>query len=197
MFRVKITKNFWADEIFKVPWERVPKRAQYLAKHLCKYTLQPLRNRKPKTSIKLISGSRNSVDAARLRRIGLHPSSTTDHYFGNPQRIIGDTPKNRAKIKKYGSIYTYSVGAVDAKPDIPQTKEAFMEYFVWMIELNKKGVIDAGQIILEKGKYSYWIHTSNPVSLVYQDDFIRAMGLQKNPYLTSLNNDGKYKIFKP
>lgn len=192
----QITKNFWAHEIFpKQDWEDVPNNSQYLAEHLCEYTLQPLRNRDSKTIINISGPSRDALDVIRLEKQGYHPSVTTDHFFGMPQTIPAQGDSNLAKIEKYGSIYTYSVGAVDIKPDIPQKKNDFMKYFLNMIMLNEAGIIDAGQIILEKGKNTYWIHVSNPVGLVYQYDFVSRMGLQKTKYLTSLDNDGKYKVF--
>lgn len=66
-----------------------------------------------------------------------------------------------------------------------------------MVILNEMGIINAGQIILERGKHTYWIHVSNPVSLVYEENFIKTMKLQRNKYLTSLGNSGKYELFMP
>lgn len=192
---MKITENFDSHEIFpKIPWEDVSFKARFLAEHLCKYILQPLKDRDPNTIIKITGPARDSEDVTRLISEGYHPSVTTDHFFGEPQEIPA-TSKNIAKIKKYGKIYTYSVGAVDIVPDIPQTEKDFLKYFKMMIRLNIAGTIDAGQIILEKGKYTYWIHVSNPATLVYDSYFASKLGLHQSKYLLSLNNDGKYKPF--
>lgn len=191
----RITLNFWSNEIFKQDWNEVSKKSQFLAESLCKNILQPVRDLNPDTRINISDGCRDSIDVLRLLKEGYYPSVTTDHFYGEPQVIPPCNPTNLAKIAKYGEIYTYSTGAVDMAPDIPQTEKAFMDYFKWLVDLDRKGIINAGQIILEKGKYTYWIHISNSASLIYQDDFIKEMGLQKTKYLTSLNNDGKYKVF--
>ena len=195
MTKKKITKNFWVSEIFKVPWEELSLKTQFLANHLCKYTLQPLRDMDPDIIIDITSGARNGADVSRLKRLGYHPTVTTDHFFGEPQVIPPDTDKNLAKIKKYGSIYTYSMGAVDIVPRISQSKVP--DYFKRIVDYNNEGIVDAGQIILEKGKYTYWIHISNPVSIVYRYEFAKKVGLQKHMYLKSMNNGKTYTIYTP
>lgn len=192
----RISNNFWSKEIFPgCGWEDVPKNSRYLASHLCDHILQPIRNTDKRVRIDITGPARNSLDVIRLIRQGYHPSVTTDHFFGVPQTIPAIGATNLSKIERYGEIYTYSVGAVDIRPDIPQTLTAFMGYYRKMVIMNEARDINAGQIILEKGKYTYWIHVSNPVSLVYYPNFIKEMVLQKSKYLISLNNDGRYKQF--
>jgi len=189
----QLSKNFHSKEIFKDDWKDVPLISQHLAKHLVRYTLQPIRY---KLRFKMIisSGARNSADVTRLKKQGYSPSQTTDHFFGQGQRLKPTSPK----IKKFGSVYSFSVGAVDFYPKgynaIPSS---MMDYFRLIVKMNENREIWAGQVILEKGKRTQWIHISNDTSCMYTDSAKKMLGLHKNKYLISSNNGKSYKVYNP
>jgi len=192
----KLSRNFHSKEIFKDNWKDVPLISQHLAEHLAKYTLQPIRDRMG-IPMKISSGARNSADVTRLTRQGYNVSSTTDHFFGQGQRIKPTSPKNRAKIKKFGAIYSFSVGAVDYFPIGKNTNAEFMlNHFREIVEMNEDEEIFSGQIILEKAK-TFWIHISNNTNCKYTYNTRKFLGLHKNKYLISDNNGKSYKIFNP
>ena len=64
------------------------------------------------SAISFNSAVRLPSDYQRLIDAGYNPSPTSDHFFGLPVTI---PEKEKVKISKFGSIYTMSSGAVDAR----------------------------------------------------------------------------------
>lgn len=185
---MKLSKNFSHGEFTRKKWENLPKTKQYLLRRLCAYVLQPIRD--TLGSVRITSGVRTQNDYNRLKKAGYHPSATSDHNYGNLAII---TPSNR-KYKIFGANYNYSVGAADIQIVNFSTWAAFEI----ICQMNKKGDIDAGQIIYEKSKNgSEWIHISNSPKAVYDTLFCNQMKLNKTMYLTTVDGGKTYRVYKP
>jgi len=118
---------------------------------------------------------------------GYNPSPTSDHFWG--QAI----PTMRSKdIDKYGTYYTYSVGAVD----FVVSKLDMEIVFKKIINLSKKGEIEIGQCILETNpkRNVKWIHISNSKDYVLNKDLISKLNIAKYKFLRSDDNGKTYQI---
>ena len=130
-----------------------------------------------------------------MKKRGLWPSETSDHFWG--QRIPLTVPK---KMKKYGSYYEFSVGAIDIVPAIPgivKTEVNIFNIFETFVALDQTGDISIGQIIHEKSAKTgaEWIHVANPVDLVYNHEIIQALHLTKSKYLTTKDGGRTYQVY--
>ena len=95
-----------------------------------------------------------------------------------------------ADKKKYGTTYKFSTGAVDIVCD--DIENAFDE----IMGMVNSGKITVGQVILETGKHSKWIHISNPKSLMYSLKAVHKMDLNRDMFLISTNNGKSYRCVK-
>lgn len=186
---MQLSKNFWLKEFTKLPEPSITPIQIYLLKSLCEDVLQPIRNFLG-CRIKVTSGLRTAKDRARLKAAGYNVSETSDHDFGET------VPLSRtSKIARFGGFYSYSVGAGDIMP-VCGAEAAFWklrQYFNPLTgELNlPEQIIKVGQLILEHGR-GYWIHTSNPATLIYSEVFAQKF-LKKSPFLISLDNGRTYQ----
>lgn len=186
---MQLSKNFHLKEFTKLHESQLTPIQRYLLKSLCEEVLQPIRNFLS-CRIKVTSGLRMIEDVKRLKAAGYNPSETSDHFFGE------SVPLSRTiKIARFGSFYSYSVGAGDIIPACG-AEIAFWKlrpYFNPVTgEVNlPEQIIKIGQLILEKGN-TYWMHVSNPTTLVYSETFASKY-LKKTPFLISLDNGRSYQ----
>jgi len=133
---------------------------------------------------------RDMVKYRSLIKNGYNPSPTSDHFWGTHVETIRIKDKN-----KYGSKYTFSMGAIDFKV---KNLELMVGIFNTIRELVQLNNIKVGQCILES-KYeknivvSRWIHISNPLELIYNEEFIKRMNISKGQFLVSQDNGKTYK----
>lgn len=193
---MKISDHFWFSEFCQRDHHILTVIQMHMVFNLAQNILEPIRAYlteyfQKDTKFKIVSGIRFPSDNNRLKKQGFNPSETSDHLFGNIVKL-----RNPAKIKQYGKYYQYSVGACDFMPECG-SKEAFDILKIFFnrdtrtIDLPNKNPIKIGQVILEK-RTSYWIHISNPKSLIY-DSFVSNTFLKIEPFLQSLDNGYSYK----
>ena len=134
------------------------------------------------------SGVRTLVDYGRLIALGYHPSQTSDHYFGQAIPLDPVTEK----FKKFGSFYSFSVGAGDV---IPEGVSA-LQVFQTAVELDRQEKVFFGQIIYERGGVSdvERIHFGNDPDLFYQPSVCKIF--KRTKYLTSVDGGKTYKVFE-
>jgi len=186
---MQLSENFYLKELTKLPRTAIPPTQLYLLKALCEDVLQPVRDFLG-CKIKITSGLRTTEDHRRLIAAGYSPSETSDHFFGAMVRLT-----SHRKIARFGGEYPFSVGAADIIP------ACGAEAAYWKMrpyfdaetgELNlPAGVVKIGQFLLEKSR-TYWVHVSNPATLVYSKDFAKKY-LKKTPFMLSLDNGRSYQ----
>ena len=144
---VKLTTNFSLNEFTNetvTPYQQ--SLLQLLANNLQKvrdYLQQFKKDPKKNVCVGISSGVRTQADYDRLVKKGYNPSKTSDHFCG------------------YQLLSKPTLGAADIK--VSNCSLKLQEIANLMIEMNKTGELDAGQIIFEynpKTKSS-WIHVSN------------------------------------
>lgn len=173
-----LSKNFVLSEITSLEESSLSNLQMLMLKNICEEILEPIREF-CSSRIKIRSGMRTLHDYVRLKDQGYHPSETSDHFFGTPITL-----SNSDKIKKYGKVYLFSVGAVDIEFLDTKTEEAFLKI------LSRREKFKVGQIILEKMN-SFWIHISNPPTLVFSDRVFTNL-LYRQKYLYSLDGGRSY-----
>ena len=186
---MELSKNFYLREFTKLPDSSITPIQRFLVKSLCEDVLQPIRDFLG-CKCKVTSGIRTDKDRARLKAAGYGVSETSDHDYGDTVSLT-----RRSKITRFGAYYSYSVGAADLMP-VCGAESAFWklrQYFNPVTgEINLPAqVVKVGQLILEKGNI-YWLHISNPASLVYSEAFVQKF-LKKSPFLISLDNGRTYQ----
>ena len=186
---MQLSKNFSLKEFTKLPEPSITPIQMFLLKSLCENILQPIRDFLG-CKIKVTNGLRMGRDRDRLSAAGYNVSETSDHDFGDT------VPLNRTdKIARFGGFYSYSVGAGDIIPACG-AEAAFWKMRPYFNPLTGELDLPAqnmkvGQLILEHGK-TYWIHASNPATLVYSEAFAQKF-LKKSPFLISLDNGRTYQ----
>lgn len=186
---MQLSENFYLKEFTKLPQALITPVQMFLLKSLCEDVLQPIRNFLG-CRIKVTNGLRTATDRERLKAAGYNVSETSDHDFGETVAL-----SRTSKIARFGGFYSYSVGAGDIIPACG-AEAAYWKlrpYFDPVTgELNLPAQnINVGQLILEHGK-TYWIHASNPATLVYTNVFAQKF-LKKSPFLISLDNGRTYQ----
>ena len=180
---VSLSKNFKLSEFVKTD---VTDYTLALLKLLASQ-LQIVRNKlqdyavdkKKAVSISINSGVRTEEDYKRLIKNGYNPSKTSDHFCG------------------YQLLSKPTLGAADIK--VSNCSLKLQEIANMMIEMNKTGDLDVGQVIFEynpKTKSS-WIHVGNDWWRIFEASFIADNKLfeTRKKYLMSLDNGKTYQTF--
>lgn len=180
---VSLSKNFKLSEFVKTD---VTDYTLALLKLLASQ-LQVVRNKlqdyavdkKKAVSISINSGIRTEEDCKRLIKNGYNPSKTSDHFCG------------------YQLLSKPTLGAADIK--VYNCSLKLQEIANMMIEMNKTGDLDVGQVIFEynpKTKSS-WIHVGNDWWRIFEASFIADNKLfeTRKKYLMSLDNGKTYQTF--
>lgn len=179
-----ITKNFSFYEFrpfgTSKSWKPISDYQELLIITLAK-ELQKVRDLVIKSPMEINSGVREYSDYQRLLDSGYKPSETSDHYFSNVIPIKVNNPK----YKIFGKYYIFSVGAVDV--EMPNIDDNFKK----IIKYDKQGIINFGQIILEKNNNSKWIHFSNDYNKFFMLNIVKL--INKERYLQSLDNGKTYQ----
>ena len=181
----KLAKNFWLKEFTTMSWDDLSPQRQFLLKNLAD-TLQKIRN-VLKVKITVTSGLRTVADYHRLVKRGYNPSETSSHAFGASVLL-----RSMKKIKKFGTRYSYSVGAADIVPNMDVWDAYRKIVSLWK---RKKLDIEFGQLIYESQGSKEWIHISNPPTLVYSEEFARKF-LKRARFLKSMDGGKTYQIIK-
>jgi hypothetical protein len=187
---MKISSNFSLEEFTTKQEGELSRITLHLLSLLCLNILEPIRIFLG-CKMSISSGIRDLEDSQRLITEGYNPSPKSDHFFGVPVPF----KKGNENIPIFGPLYQFSIGACDFVPTMG-ANEAFKilgNYFQKehnMINL-PRGPIQIGQIILEKGNISKWIHVSNHPSIVYESEFIEKF-LKKECFLKSEDNGKTY-----
>lgn len=180
---VSLSKNFKLSEFTKT---EVSEYSLALLKLLASQ-LQIIRNRlqefavdkKKPVSIAITSGVRTEADYTRLVKTGYNPSKTSDHFCG------------------YQLMAKPTLGAADIKVSNCSLNLQKIAHF--LIEMNKKGELDVGQIIFEYNPKTgaQWIHIGNDWWCIYNSSFIADNKLfeTRKKYLMSLDNGKTYQAF--
>ena len=194
MSSITLSEHFSFDEFVKESNPKLTSIQWYMLQNLCQNILEPLRAfagqvSRIKNCFTITSGMRFPSDRERLIKQGYHPSETTDHDYGQAVKLTRE--KN---IAKYGEYYFYSMGAADIVPAcgalfLFEKCKQYFKHGEHAIDL-PTGKIFINQFILEKGK-DYWLHISNPVSLLYKEPMIKF--LDKDCFLQSLDNGSSYQ----
>lgn len=167
---IQLSKNFRLSEFTSQDHHNLSLVQIHMLQHLTEQ-LEIIRSI-VNSRLKITSGMRTLEDRARLIRKGYFPSETSDHYFGVPVQL-------KVPSSKFQNYYTFSVGAADFQCIDCSTEEAYLKIY------KRRDEIKSGQLLLEKGN-SFWIHLSNPPSLVYSESLSSTL-LWKSPYLVSLD----------
>ena len=130
------------------------KLSKYLLECLCRDILDPIRQEFGQP-ILVTSGIRDINVMEGLRRAGYHPSSTTDHSFGDPE------------------VNSFGVGAADIRPFGRGTCEEIFNIAVDFV--NKTENISIGQVLWERQGDREWVHISNPKTVLFQPDVARMV----------------------
>lgn len=187
---MKISPNFSLEEFTTKQEEELSKITLHLLSLLCLNILEPIRMFLGCTML-ISSGIRDQGDAQRLIAEGYNPSAVSDHFYGVPVPF----KKNDDRIKIFGPLYQFSVGACDFVPGCG-AENAFnlmKQYFQKehnMINL-PRGSIQVNQMILETGEKTKWIHVSNHPSIIYENAFVEKF-LKKICFLRSDDNGKNY-----
>lgn len=147
--------------------------SKYLLKYLCLNILDPLRMQLDYPLL-ITSGVRDINVVKGLIRAGYHPSSSTDHSFGDPE------------FNPYGS------GAADIRPYAQGSCEEIFNLVVDFI--NHIPEFQIGQVLWERQGTSEWVHISNPKSVLFQPEIERMIASR---LMVGYGLDGKYYTEKP
>ena len=187
-----VTEHFSWEEFSKKPVDDFSPEVFYLLKCLCQNILEPIRKFLGGTPIKINSGIRGNSDHYRLLEQGYFPSETSDHFFGIPVQL-----RDPSKMKLYGDMYTLSTGAIDFTHSMG-VENAFNKLLreanpqEGYLKLN--GIkIQIGQMILETGRHSGWIHVSNPPGVKFNKDFYYKVKRRSSTFLFSRDSGKTYQ----
>ena len=179
---VKLSKNFKLSEFTSVGQsdysiallKLLASQLQIVRNGLQEYA----KDKKKQVSISINSGVRTQADYDRLKKSGYSPSETSDHFCGL-----------QLKCKP-------TLGAADIT--VSNCVLSLQEIAGMIIEWNKEGYVDFGQIIFEynpKTKSS-WIHVGNDWNLIFASTFLQDFyNINRKKYLMSLDNGKTYKTF--
>ena len=147
--------------------------SKYLLKYLCLNILDPLRIQL-EYPLLVTSGIRDINIVKGLIRAGYHPSSSTDHSFGDPE------------FNPFGS------GAADIRPYGQGSCEEIFSIVVDFI--NHIPEFHIGQVLWERQGDSEWVHISNPKSVLFQPEIAKMVASR---LMVGYGLDGKYYTEKP
>ena len=144
------------------------KLSKHLLECLCRNILDPIR-REFGHSILVTSGIRDINVMNGLRKAGYHPSSTTDHSFGDPD------------------INPFGAGAADIRPYGQGTCE---DIFNIAVNLAKNArYFWVGQILWERQVSREWVHISNSKTALFQPEVARMIA---SSLIIGYGIDGRY-----
>jgi len=190
---MRLSENFWFSEFCDRDHHILSTIQMHMLSSLVHNLLEPIRaflceSFGEDIPITVRSGVRFPSDTNRLRQAGYNPSETSDHLFGNVIKL-----RSQTNIRKYGKFHSFSVGAADIVP-MCGAREAWQRMRPHFL---KEGYIAlpsdtyaVGQIILERGN-SYWLHISNPTTVVYSDHVSQTF-LERPHFLLSEDNGRTY-----
>lgn len=179
---VKLSKNFKLSEFTSVDQtdysiallKLLASQLQIVRNGLQEYA----KDKKKQVSISINSGVRTQADYDRLKKSGYNPSETSDHFCGL-----------QLKCKP-------TLGAADIT--VSNCNLSLQEIAGMIIEWNKEGYVDFGQVIFEynpKTKFA-WIHVGNDWNSIFASTFLQDFyNINRKKYLMSLDNGKTYKIF--
>ena len=149
--------------------------------------IQLVRCKMPKSSYIIVtSGVRSMLDYERLVDAGYNPSPTSDHFFGTSVTLR----RGSRKIKTFGNVYNFSVGAADCVPiGMPVN-----ELFNLAVNMDRDGECEFGQIIYERNGdgSKEWIHFGGCADHFFSPLTMRLINKEK--YLMSINNGKTYTV---
>ena len=128
------------------------KLSKYLLEYLCQNILDPIR-REIGHPILVTSGMRDINVMEGLKRAGYHPSTTTDHSFGNPE------------------VNPFGVGAAD----LVLKENNCEKLFTLSCQLFRINRIWFGQCLWEKQNNQEWVHISNPKTVLFHPEVARMV----------------------
>ena len=149
------------------------KLSKYLLECLCRNILDPIR-REFGHPILVTSGIRDINVMNGLRRAGYHPSSATDHSFGDPE------------------VNPFGVGVADIQPYGQGTCGDLFNIAVDFI--NNSDGIPVGQVLWERQGSREWVHISNPKTALFQPEVARMVA---SSLIIGYGLEGEYYQDKP
>ncbi|MCZ0950782.1 hypothetical protein N7T98_25730 [Pseudomonas syringae pv. tomato] len=179
---VKLSKNFKLSEFTSVDqsdysialFKLLASQLQIVRNSLQEYA----KDKKKQVSISINSGVRTQADYDRLKKSGYNPSATSDHFCG-------------LQLKSKPTL-----GAADIA--VSNCILSLQEIESMIIDWNKEGYVDFGQIIFEynpKTKAA-WIHIGNDWNSIFASTFLQDFyNINRKKYLMSLDNGKTYKTF--
>lgn len=181
---MQLTKNFAVEEFTNGRLiNDIPVVQMNMLKDLVTAILQPIRDAL-NVPCTVTSGIRVASDYQRLLAQGLHPSETSDHYYGQAVLL-----QSVGKVNTFGPLYNYSVGAVDFIPKM-DLKTAFDQISTMV----RNAQINVGQLIYESGGGKYWIHVSNPQWHYFAPPFINTYYPNRPKILISSDAGKTYQV---
>lgn len=163
-------KEFTRSNYGKPVFNRLSK---HLLECLCQNILDPIRQEFG-YPIKVTSGIRDINVMEGLRRVGYHPSTTTDHSFGDPE------------------VNSFGVGAADIRPFSWGTSEKIFNIAVDFINNSKD--IPIGQVLWEQQGKHEWVHISNPKTVLFE---LSVAQIVASKLIIGYGLNGKYYTQKP
>ena len=146
------------------------KLSKYLLECLCRAVLDSIRQEFGYPLL-ATSGIRDINVMKGLIAAGYHPSTSTDHSFGDPE------------------VNPFGVGAADIRPYGQGTCE---DIFRIAVKLSES--VPIGQILWERQGDREWVHVSNPKSILFQPA-VTIMII--SPLKIGYGLNGKYYLNKP
>ena len=149
------------------------KLSKHLLECLCRNILDPIR-RKFGYPILATSGIRDINVMKGLRHAGYHPSSKTDHSFGDPE------------------VNPFGVGAADIRP---YDQEKCADIFNIAVDfINNSEDIPVGQVLWERQGDREWVHISNPKTALFQPEVAQMVA---SNLIIGYGLEGKYFAERP
>jgi hypothetical protein len=146
---------------------------KYLIENLCKNILDPIR-KEFGHPILVTSGIRDINVMNGLRNAGYHPSSNTDHSFGDPE------------------VNPYGVGAADIRPYSQGTCEDIFNIAVHLIKTSSN--FNVGQVLWERQGSREWVHIANPKTVLFSPEVAVFLA---PALIIGYGLEGKYTSDKP
>ena len=170
----KVSEFFSYDEFTRSNYGKpvFNRLSQYLLECLCRDILDPVR-REFGYPVIVSSGIRDVNVMRGLLAAGYHPSSTTDHSFGDPE------------------VNPLGVGAADIRPYGQGSCE---DIFCIVAELNRSNIIEFGQLLWERQGDREWVHLSNPKTILFAPEVASILA---SPLKIGYCLNGKYYLNKP
>jgi hypothetical protein len=128
-------------------------------------------------------------DAAAVHDLivrGYNPSKTSDHFWADPVPTTSIT-----MLRQYGKAFIFSAGAVDM---VPKGKDV-LTVFQKIVEMQKSGAVEFGQVIYERAGEKEWVHVSNPRTLLFTPEALARAGAVKTVFLASIDGGQSYQPY--